>query len=161
MFKENSILRAFVEPHEKSYPDCNSSKPIVLKIWSPFTGIQEMTVAMNQLETFSCGVQPRSVSSSWSKQRCNVTPCVTQTMNHCVTNHLYQDGNNFIAHHRNTYLDLHQEGVIVSVSVSLGDERIMELKCRLQPKDVIHIHLPHRSMPCWCWAQKGINNSVI
>ena len=70
-------------------------------------------------------------------------PLVTQTMNHCVTN-LYRDGNDFIAHHSDKDLDLNREGV--NVSVSLGDERIMELKRRSEPKDVILIRLPHRSM---------------
>lgn len=70
-------------------------------------------------------------------------PLVTQTMNHCVTN-LYRDGTDFIAHHSDKDLDLNRDGVIVSVS--LGDERIMELKRRSEPKDVIRIRLPHRSM---------------
>ena len=70
-------------------------------------------------------------------------PVVSQTMNHCVAN-LYRDGEDFIAHHSDKDLDLNREGVIVSVS--LGDERIMEFKRRSEPKDVIRIRLPHRSM---------------
>ena len=74
-------------------------------------------------------------------------PLVTQTMNRFmnrfVTN-LYRDGNDFIAHHSDKDLDLNRESVIVSVS--LGDERIMELKSRSEPKDVTRIRLPHRSM---------------
>jgi hypothetical protein len=70
-------------------------------------------------------------------------PLVTQTMNHCVTNY-YRDGSDFIAHHSDKDLDLNRDGVIVSVS--LGDERIMELRRRTEPKDVTRIVLPHRSM---------------
>lgn len=66
-----------------------------------------------------------------------------QTMNHCVTNY-YRDGKDFIAHHSDKDLDLNRDGVIVSVS--LGDERIMELKRRSEPKDVTRIALPPRSM---------------
>jgi len=64
-------------------------------------------------------------------------------MNHCVTNY-YRDGEDFIAHHSDKELDLNQEGVIVGVS--LGDERIMELKRRAEPQDVTRISLPHGSM---------------
>lgn len=66
-----------------------------------------------------------------------------QKMNHCVTN-FYRDGMDFIAHHSDKDLDLNREGVIVSVS--LGEERIMELRRRSGPKDVTRIVLPPRSM---------------
>ncbi|CAJ1949496.1 unnamed protein product [Cylindrotheca closterium] len=66
-----------------------------------------------------------------------------QKMNHCVTN-FYRDGKDFIAHHSDKDLDLNRQGVIVSVS--LGDERIMELRRRAEPKDVTRIVLPPRSM---------------
>ena len=66
-----------------------------------------------------------------------------QKMNHCVTN-FYRDGMDFIAHHSDKDLDSNREGVIVSVS--LGDERIMELRRRTEPKDVTRIVLPPRSM---------------
>jgi hypothetical protein len=68
---------------------------------------------------------------------------VEQSMNHCVTNY-YRDGKDFIQHHSDKDLDLNREGVIVSVS--LGDERILELKRRAEPRDVTQIKLPHRSM---------------
>mmetsp|Transcript_13549 Transcript_13549/g.32711 ORF Transcript_13549/g.32711 Transcript_13549/m.32711 type:complete len:439 (+) Transcript_13549:161-1477(+) len=68
---------------------------------------------------------------------------VPQKMNHCVTN-FYRDGKDFIAHHSDKDLDLNRQGVIVSVS--LGDERIMELRRRTEPKDVTRIVLPPRSM---------------
>lgn len=68
---------------------------------------------------------------------------IPQKMNHCVTNY-YRDGNDFIAHHSDKDLDLNREGSIVSVS--LGDERILELKRRKDPKDVTRILLPHFSM---------------
>ena len=64
-------------------------------------------------------------------------------MNHCVTNY-YRDGNDFIGHHSDKDLDLDKEGVIVSVS--LGDERVLELKRRSKPHDVTRILLPHGSM---------------
>jgi hypothetical protein len=70
-------------------------------------------------------------------------PLVHQTMNHCVTNY-YRDGNDFIAHHSDKDLDLNREGVIVSVS--LGDERILELRRRQEPQDITRIALPHGSM---------------
>lgn len=70
-------------------------------------------------------------------------PLVNQTMNHCVTNY-YRDGKDFIAHHSDKDLDLNREGVIVSVS--LGDERILELRRRTDPKDVTRVVLPHCSM---------------
>ena len=70
-------------------------------------------------------------------------PLVYQTMNHCVTNY-YRHGNDFIAHHGDKDLDLNRDGVIVSLS--LGDERILELRRRAQPQDVQRIRLPHSSM---------------
>jgi putative IMPACT (imprinted ancient) family translation regulator len=66
-----------------------------------------------------------------------------QTMNHCVTNY-YRDGTDFIDHHSDKDLDLNRDGAIVSVS--LGDERIFELKRRKDPKDITRIILPPRSM---------------
>jgi putative IMPACT (imprinted ancient) family translation regulator len=70
-------------------------------------------------------------------------PLVNQTMNHCVTNY-YRDGKDFIAHHSDKDLDLNQAGVIVSFS--LGDERVLELRRRTDPKDVTRVALPHCSM---------------
>lgn len=70
-------------------------------------------------------------------------PLVNQTMNHCVAN-LYRDGTDFIEHHSDKDLDLNRKGVIVSVS--LGDERILELRRRTEPKDTIRVPLPHGSM---------------
>jgi putative IMPACT (imprinted ancient) family translation regulator len=70
-------------------------------------------------------------------------PLVHQTMNHCVTNY-YRDGKDFIAHHSDKDLDLNRDGVIVSLS--LGAERTLELKRRAEPRDVIRVPLPHRSM---------------
>mmetsp|Transcript_109031 Transcript_109031/g.222642 ORF Transcript_109031/g.222642 Transcript_109031/m.222642 type:complete len:485 (+) Transcript_109031:122-1576(+) len=70
-------------------------------------------------------------------------PLVDQTMNHCVTNY-YRDGKDNIAHHGDKDLDLNREGVIVSVS--LGEPRTMELRRRLEPRDVIRVALPHCSM---------------
>eukprot|EP00567_Pseudictyota_dubia_P012766 CAMPEP_0197456716 /NCGR_PEP_ID=MMETSP1175-20131217/44076_1 /TAXON_ID=1003142 /ORGANISM="Triceratium dubium, Strain CCMP147" /LENGTH=379 /DNA_ID=CAMNT_0042990857 /DNA_START=31 /DNA_END=1167 /DNA_ORIENTATION=- len=73
----------------------------------------------------------------------NLAPLVQQTMNHCVTN-LYRCGDDFIAHHSDKDLDLNREGVIVSVS--LGDERILELRRRAEPQDIVRVSLPHCSM---------------
>mmetsp|Transcript_20016 Transcript_20016/g.30298 ORF Transcript_20016/g.30298 Transcript_20016/m.30298 type:complete len:472 (-) Transcript_20016:10-1425(-) len=70
-------------------------------------------------------------------------PLVDQKMNHCVTN-FYRDGVDFIDHHSDKDLDLDKDGVIVSVS--LGDERILELKRRSEPKDTVRMVLPHGSM---------------
>ena len=70
-------------------------------------------------------------------------PLWVQRMNHCVTNY-YRNGEDFIAHHSDKDLDLNREGVIVSVS--LGEERIMELRRRAEPKDTIQVLLPHGSM---------------
>ncbi len=73
----------------------------------------------------------------------NLQPLVQQEMNHCVTNY-YRDGNDFIDHHSDKTLDLDKKGVIISVS--LGDERILELKRRTAPRDTMRIPLPHGSM---------------
>jgi len=73
----------------------------------------------------------------------NLAPLVEQQMNHCVCNY-YRDGSDFIGHHSDKDLDLDRDGVIVSVS--LGDERILELKRRLQPQDTFRVVLPHGSM---------------
>ena len=70
-------------------------------------------------------------------------PLTEQIMNHGVTNY-YRDGKDFIAHHSDKDLDLNRDGVIVSVS--LGDERVMELRRRAEPRDVTRIILPHGSM---------------
>jgi len=70
-------------------------------------------------------------------------PLINQTMNHCVTNY-YRSGTDFIAHHGDKDLDLNREGVIVSVS--LGSSRMLELRRRADPKDLIRLILPHRSM---------------
>jgi len=73
----------------------------------------------------------------------NLGPLVQQEMNHCVTNY-YRDGFDFIGHHSDKDLDLDKDGVIVSVS--FGDERILELKRRASPYDTTRIVLPHGSM---------------
>ena len=73
-------------------------------------------------------------------------PLWQQTIiNHCVTNY-YQKASDFIAHHSDKDLDLNRSGVIVSVS--LGDERTLELKRRPKfgPADTTRIALPHGSM---------------
>lgn len=70
-------------------------------------------------------------------------PLVYQTMNHCVCNY-YREGSDFIDHHSDKDLDLDRNGVIVSVS--LGDERILELKRRKDPRDITRVLLPHGSM---------------
>ena len=72
-----------------------------------------------------------------------LAPLVLQKMNHCVANY-YRDGKDFIAHHSDKTLDLNQDGVIVSVS--LGDERVLELRRRQAPHDITRITLPHKSM---------------
>ena len=66
-----------------------------------------------------------------------------QKMNHCVTNY-YRNSNDFIGHHSDKDLDLNKHGAIVSVSI--GDERILELKRRAEPRDVTRLLLPHGSM---------------
>ena len=73
----------------------------------------------------------------------SLKPLVDQEMNHCVTN-FYRDGNDFIDHHSDKDLDLDKNAVIVSVS--LGDERYLELRRRAMPKDTLRIKLPHGSM---------------
>ena len=73
----------------------------------------------------------------------NLIPLVDQVMNHCVTNY-YRNGDDFIGHHSDKNLDLDKGGVIISVS--LGDERILELKRRASPNDTTRINLPHGSM---------------
>lgn len=73
----------------------------------------------------------------------NLGPFSGQEMNHCVTNY-YRDGSDYIGHHSDKDLDLDKDGVIVSVS--LGDERILELKKRDQPQDSCRVILPHGSM---------------
>lgn len=70
-------------------------------------------------------------------------PLVHQTMNHCVTNY-YRYGNDFIGHHSDKDLDLNRQGVIVSLS--LGEERTLELRRRAVPQDVHRVRLPHGSM---------------
>jgi putative IMPACT (imprinted ancient) family translation regulator len=70
-------------------------------------------------------------------------PLVTQTMNHCVTNY-YRYGKDFIAHHGDKDLDLNRQGVIVSLSI--GEERVLELRRRVEPRDVYRVRLPHCSM---------------
>ncbi|KAL3910517.1 MAG: hypothetical protein SGILL_007662 [Bacillariaceae sp.] len=70
-------------------------------------------------------------------------PLVHQSMNHCVTNY-YRNGNDFIAHHGDKDLDLNRKGVIVSLS--LGEERILELRRRLEPQHTYRVPLPHCSM---------------
>lgn len=73
----------------------------------------------------------------------NLRPLIQQNMNHCVTNY-YRHGHDHIDHHSDKTLDLHPNGVIVSLS--LGDDRIMEFKRRAIPHDIVRIRLPHGSM---------------
>ena len=74
---------------------------------------------------------------------CNLAPLTEQHMNHCVCNY-YRDGSDFIGHHSDKDLDLDKDGVIVSVS--FGDERILELRRRSHPQDTFRVILPHSSM---------------
>ena len=73
----------------------------------------------------------------------NLKPLYDQEMNHCVSNY-YRDGKDFIDHHSDKDLDLDKDAVIVSVS--LGDERVLELKRRSMPRDTVRVLLPHGSM---------------
>jgi alkylated DNA repair dioxygenase AlkB/putative IMPACT (imprinted ancient) family translation regulator len=66
-----------------------------------------------------------------------------QKMNHCVTNY-YRHADDFIAHHSDKDLDLDKHAAIVSVSI--GAERILELRRRSEPRDLTRIILPHGSM---------------
>jgi len=91
-------------------------------------------------QTFEWG--PASLQIKKSVEQA-LLPLVSQTMNHCVTNY-YRDGSDFIAHHSDKVLDLTHTGVIVSVS--LGDERILELRRRKEPHDITRVALPHGSM---------------
>ena len=71
-------------------------------------------------------------------------PLRKQEMNHCVTNLYRANTQDCIDHHSDKDLDLNPDGVIVSVS--LGDERVMELRRRAHPHDLVRISLPHCSM---------------
>ncbi len=73
----------------------------------------------------------------------HLKPLYNQEMNHCVSNY-YRDGNDYIDHHSDKDLDLDKNAVIVSVSI--GDERVLELKRRSIPRDTTRITLPHGSM---------------
>ena len=66
-----------------------------------------------------------------------------QRMNHCVTNY-YRNSTDFIGHHSDKDLDLDKHGAIVSVSI--GCERILELRRRAEPRDITRVVLPHGSM---------------
>jgi hypothetical protein len=92
----------------------------------------------DEWETFEWS--PTSLKIRESVEKALLEP---QTMNHCVTNY-YRDGKDFISHHSDKDLDLSRRGVIVSVS--LGDERVFELKRRADPKDITRIILPHGSI---------------
>ena len=70
-------------------------------------------------------------------------PLYVQGMNHCVTN-LYRDGHDDIQHHSDKDLDLNRNGVIASVS--FGSSRVMEVRDRAYPHDVVRVDLPPRSM---------------
>lgn len=94
----------------------------------------------DQWETFEWSPESRKIKEAVEE---SLAPLVLQTMNHCVTNY-YRDGEDFIDHHSDKDLDLNQQGVIVSVS--LGDERVMELRRRADPRDVTRITLPHGSI---------------
>jgi len=94
----------------------------------------------DQWETFQFSKTSLQVKEAVEK---NLKPLYPQEMNHCVSNY-YRDGNDFIDHHSDKDLDLDREGVIVSVSI--GAERILELKRRSLPKDITRIRLPHGSM---------------
>lgn len=89
----------------------------------------------------------------------NLGPFSGQEMNHCVTNY-YRDGKDYIGHHSDKDLDLDKEGVIVSVS--LGDERILELKRRDHPQDTFRVVLPHGSMLILGpWTNKLFTHSIL
>ena len=94
----------------------------------------------DEWETYAWGPKSKMIKERVEKE---LQPLVNQTMNHCVTN-LYRDGEDFIDHHSDKDLDLNRTGVIVSVS--LGDERVVELRRRAQPRDITRITLPHASM---------------
>jgi putative IMPACT (imprinted ancient) family translation regulator len=94
----------------------------------------------NQWATFDWSPKSRKIKEAVEE---SLAPLVLQTMNHCVANY-YRDGEDFIDHHSDKDLDLNQQGVIVSVS--LGDERVIELKRRAEPRDVTRVTLPHGSM---------------
>lgn len=94
----------------------------------------------NQWKTFEWSPKSRKIKEAVEE---SLAPLVLQTMNHCVANY-YRDGEDFIDHHSDKDLDLNQQGVIVSVS--LGDERVMELRRRANPRDVTRVTLPHGSM---------------
>jgi hypothetical protein len=89
----------------------------------------------------------------------NLGPFSGQEMNHCVTNY-YRDGFDYIGHHSDKDLDLDKEGVIVSVS--LGDERILELKRKDHPQDSYRFILPHGSMLILGpWTNKYFTHSIV
>mmetsp|Transcript_3103 Transcript_3103/g.7123 ORF Transcript_3103/g.7123 Transcript_3103/m.7123 type:complete len:448 (+) Transcript_3103:68-1411(+) len=94
----------------------------------------------NEWQTFSFSPTCKMVKASVEEA---LLPLWPQKMNHAVAN-LYRAGDDYIAHHSDKDLDLDREGVIVSVS--LGEERILELRRRAQPRDVTRIVLPHGSM---------------
>ena len=96
----------------------------------------------DEWETFSFQQSPTSLIIKDSVEDA-LLPLHEQSMNHCVTNY-YRDGKDFIDHHSDKDLDLNKNGVIVSVS--LGGERVMELRRRAEPKDITRILLPHGSM---------------
>lgn len=68
-----------------------------------------------------------------------------QKMNHCVANY-YRDGHDFIAHHSDKTMDLNLDRQGAIVSVSIGAERILELRRRAEPRDITRLVLPHGSM---------------
>lgn len=94
----------------------------------------------DEWETFSWS--PASLEIKEAVEN-SLLPLVDQKMNHCVTNY-YRNGDDFIQHHSDKDLDLNQDAVIVSVS--LGDERLLELKRKAEPRDTTRILLPHGSM---------------
>lgn len=94
----------------------------------------------DEWETFEWSHTSLEVRNAVDK---HLKPLYSQEMNHCVSNY-YRDGKDFIDHHSDKDLDLDIDAVIVSVS--LGDERTLELKRRTIPKDTIRINLPHGSM---------------
>lgn len=94
----------------------------------------------DEWETYQWGDSSLAIRDAVQQK---LLPLVNQKMNHCVAN-LYRNGNDFIDHHSDKDLDLNKGGVIISFS--LGDERIMELRRRKEPKDVTRILLPAFSM---------------
>uniref|UniRef100_A0A7S0ANR0 Fe2OG dioxygenase domain-containing protein n=1 Tax=Minutocellus polymorphus TaxID=265543 RepID=A0A7S0ANR0_9STRA len=94
----------------------------------------------DEWQTFSFSPTCKMVKTSVEEA---ILPLWDQKMNHAVAN-FYRVGDDYIAHHSDKDLDLDRTGVIVSVS--LGEERILELRRRSDPRHTTRIVLPHGSM---------------